>query len=337
MYSIHLQQFLPTIEMIAEELGLLQQRYFIHCPNPGLKYRGVRPFSRYITMDPEYIYLITEDCASDFPVDTISYIATFQINGQANHICCPDMEPDHLMAVLLETFSSYQEKQFQIDRLVFSNSDLTQMCFLAEKLLGNPVLIHDDWFIVVAMSEDMANVMPPEVVASSRREFIPRTIVDDFKFNPSYLKTYATRGAALWDGISPADAGNCLYVNLFDGNNYKGRFLTLQIHRKFRKSDYLLSECIAERVMTILHRKKPGDNWQYHSMDDIVFDLLEGRAQDLAEISLLLNTLKWGKHDQYLCLRAQSQQQDTTEVLDHVIHGDLIKAFPGSYVMLIKK
>ena len=337
MHSIQLQQFLPTIEMIAEELGFLQERYFIHCPQPGLKYRGVRPYSRFITMDPDYLYLLTEESAAGFPVDTYSYISTFSLNGHANHICCPDIESDRLMAVLLELFSSYQDQQMQMDRLVFSNSDLTQLCFLAEKLLGNPVLIHDDWFIIVAMSEDMANIMPPEVIATSRRKFIPKDVVDEFKFNPSYIKTYASRGAALWDGTSPSDAGQCLYVNLFDGNQYKGRFFILQARRKFRKSDYMLAECIAQRVTMILRRKKAGDNWQYHSMDDIVYSLLEGRPQDLAELSLLLDMMKWGKNDQYLVVRTQSQQADTTAVLDHVIHGDLLNLFPGSYVMLIKK
>jgi len=337
MYSIQLQQFLPTIEIIAEELGFLQERYFIHCPQPGLKYRGIRPYSRFITLDADFLYLLTQDTAPGFPVDTHSYISTVPLNGHANHICCPDIEPERLMAVLLELFSTYQDQQVQMDRLVFSNSDLTQMCFLAEKLFGNPVLIHDDWFIIVAMSEDMANVMPPDEVATSRRKFIPKDLVDEFKFNPAYLKTYSTRNASLWDGASPADAGQCLYVNLFDGNQYKGRFFVLQVHRKFRKSDFLLAECIAQRIMMVLHRKKPGDNWQYHSMDDIMYALLEGRPQDLAETSLLLGMMKWGKGDQYLCVRTQSQQSDTTAVLDHVIHGDLINAFPGNYVMLIKK
>lgn len=337
MYSIQLQQFLPTIEMIAEELGFLQQRYFIHCPQPALKYRGIRPYSKYITMEEDYLYLLTESNYAGFPLDTYSYISTFQINGHANHICCPDMEPEHLMAVLLELFSTYRDQQMQIDRLVFSNSDLTQMCFLAEKLFGNPVMIHDDWFIVVAMSEDMANVMPADVVATSRRKFIPKDIVDEFKFNPSYLKTYSSHGAALWDGVSPNEAGRCLYVNLFDGSQYKGRFFILQVHKKFRKSDFLLAECIAQRICLVMNRKKPGDNWQYHSMDDIVYALLEGKTQDLAELSLLLDMMKWGKNDQYLCIRTQSQQSDTTVVLDHVIHGDLINLFPGSYVMLIRK
>lgn len=337
MHSIQLLQFLPTIEMIAEELGFLQQRYFLHCPQSAQKYRGVRPYSKYSRLEPDYLYLLNEESFGGFPVDQYSYISTFSLNGQANHICCPDMEADHLMAVLLELFSTYQDTQIQLDRQLFGNSDLTQVCFLAEKLLGNPVLIHDDWFIIVAMSEDMANVMPPEVVATSRREFIPRELVDDFKFNPAYLKTYSTRGAALWDGTSPNDAGRCLYVNLFDGMEYKGRFFILQTNRKFRKSDFLLAECFAQRINMILNRKKPGDNWQYNSMDDIVYGLLEGRKQDLAETSLLLNMMKWGKNDQYVVLRTQSQQADTTYVLDHVIHGDLINAFPGSYVMMIKK
>ena len=179
--------------------------------------------------------------------------------------------------------------------------------------------------------------MPADIIATSRRKFIPKDLVDEFKFNPSYLKTYSTHGAALWDGISPSDAGQCLYVNLFDANQYRGRFFILQTRQKFRKSDYLLAECIAQRIILVMRRKKPGDNWQYHSMDDIVYSLLDGRSQDLAELSLLLDMMKWGKNDQYLCLRTQSQQPDTTTVLDHVVHGDLINLFPSSYVMLLRK
>ena len=67
-----------------------------------------------------------------------------------------------------------------------------------------------------------------------------------------------------------------MYVNLVDNGIYKGRLLVLENNAKFRTSDFLMAECIAQRAIMLLKRKQPGDNWQYHSMDDIFMEILRG-------------------------------------------------------------
>lgn len=85
--------------------------------------------------------------------------------------------------------------------------------------------------------------------------------------------------------------------------------------------------------MFLLRRKQLGENMSYRSMDDIVFDLLQGKQPDPADMAQLLNMLNWGKSDHFLCVRIKNQQANVTAVMEHVLHSDLFRAFPGSYIM----
>ena len=56
-----------------------------------------------------------------------------------------------------------------MDRLVMASGSLDELCQLGQELGGCPVCIHDDWFIIIAMSRDLPRVMPPERVAECVR------------------------------------------------------------------------------------------------------------------------------------------------------------------------
>lgn len=337
MEMIQLKQFRPTLQMLSEELDIRDVEHQLFAPDPKRDYKGVRPFSRYMTLQKDYIYLIGKDNASEFPVNEFDYISTEWIPGQVNHIFCPNISPEQLMALLLDVFRWYQDQETKMDHLVFSNGDLNDLCNLAERAFRNPVCIHDDWFMMIAMSKEMESFMTLDYSRSGRRGFLPSKLVEDFKFDTEYLKTYSGVGAALWEGLDPYGTGRSIYVNLLDSGIYKGRLLILEDATVFRSRDYLLAECVAQRAMLILQRKQPGDNWQYHSMDDIFMDILRGVRQDTADISLMLDLMQWDKNDQYACAIIQSQQRDSAEILGHVVHGDLFRLIPNSYVMFVKQ
>lgn len=337
MESIHLKQFRPTLQMLSEELDMRDVEHQLFAPVPERDYKGVRPFSRYMTLQKDYIYLITKDTASEFPVNEFDYICTEWIPGQVNHIFCPGISSEQLMALLLDVFRWYQDQETKMDHLVFSNGDLNDLCNLAERAFCNPVCIHDDWFMMIAMSKETANIMTLDYSRSGRRGFLPAKLVEEFKFDTEYLKTYSGTGAALWEGLGADGKGRSIHVNLIDNGIFKGRLLVLEEGVKFRTSDFLLAECLAQRAMLILKRKEPGDNWQYHSMDDIFMEILRGVRQDTADTALMLELMQWEKNDQYACALIQNQQRDSAEILGHVVHGDLFRLIPNSYVMFIKQ
>lgn len=337
MEALELKQFRPTLQMLSEELDGLGVRHQLFAMIPEREYKGIRPFSRYMTLQKDYLYLLSRDNAAEFPVNHFDYICTEWIPGQMNHIFCPDISSEQLMALLLDVFRWYQEQETKMDHLVFAECNLNDLCNLAEKAFGNPVCFHDDWFMVIAVSSGMERIMKLDYSRSHRRGFLPAQLVEDFKFDTEYLKTYSHVGAALWNGLEPYGTGRSIYVNLIDNEIYKGRMLVLEDGTRFRARDFRMAECIAQRAVMILKHKEPGDNWQYHSMDDIFMEALHGEKQDIADTSLMLELMQWEKDDQYACALIQSQERDSAEILGHVVHSDLCHMIPNSYVMFLQQ
>lgn len=319
---------LPSIEMVAD--ALLREGIACRVTVCGGQrtYRGVRVYSGQKPLQQDLIYLLARPEA-DFPQDTYAYISTEETSGQADHLYCPDSGGEVLLNILLDYFASFREAQLRIDQLVFQGEGLQELCRLGETLLDNPVCIHDDWFIMTAMSPGIESVMMPEYVAFSDKGFVPRAIVEDFKHDSDYLETYAYREARLWRG--DGDAPSSLYVNLWDGNVYRGRLLVLRQVRDFRRQDYLLAEFLAQRALSLLERQDLG---QYQGMDGIVYKLLSGELPDPADLDRLLKALRWDIADRFLCVRLRTQRASEVSLLDHALHSELFQVFPGSYILL---
>lgn len=330
MDMTRLLRLFPTIEIIREELSLGGWRCQESISDPDCVYRNVRLFTGRQELHPDILYALRPG-ETGFPTDQYSYICTTPIEGKANHLCFPEQTPEVLLDELMELFSQYQQMESMIDQLTYRNASLQELCELSAELLENPVYIHDDWFIIIGMSRQAEQLMAPEYVTPSTMGFVPRVILDDFQHDSDYLETYAHPNAQVWKGIGGVP--DSLYVNLWDGNLYRGRFLVIRDQRDFRKADFMLAEVLTQRAIFLLQKKLPGQQPQYRSMDDILFSLLEGRQTEVADLSHLLLTMHWNKEDPFLCVRIRSQEESRNTVIEHVLHGDLFRLFPGSYIM----
>ena len=319
---------LPTMEMVADALLQAGVACRSTVRNRKKTYHGVRLYNGRQELREDILYLLSGHEA-DFPTDTHAYISAADLPGRADHLCCPDRDESFLLEFLLEYFTNCQETQFRIDQMVLQGAGLEELCRLGETLLENPVCIHDDWFIMTAMSPGIQAVMMPEYVSSSNKGFVPRAIVEDFKHDSDYLETYAYREARIWRGTDSAPSS--LYVNLWDGAVYRGRLLVIRQVRDFRRQDFLLAELLAQRAMALLERQDLG---QYQGMDGVVYKLLTGEQPDPADLSRLLKALQWDLSDQFLCARVRPQETSETSLLDHALHSELFQTFPGSYILL---
>lgn len=320
----------PTLSMLAGELEHLG----IYCLSEGQlsqeTFRSVCLFTGTVPV-PGILYILRTEDASRFPVDQCPYICCQPVSGESAHLFCPGQDAYALLATLTELFARWQFWEQQLDQLVYQNVSLHDICQVGESILECPICIHDDWFIMLAMSQGLPKVMPPEYIMSSSRAFVPTIIVEDFKYDTDYLETYQHRNARYWQ--SSPDLPGCLYVNLWNGDLYQGRLLAVAHRRDFRPMDYLLAEFLTQRVTILMQHRQLGQPQTYRSMDDILFDLLRGQKADSAEESQLLSMLGWNRNDKFTCIRVRRQHSDSTPVADHTLHSDLFRAFPGSYIL----
>ncbi len=320
-------RLLPTMQMMAEVLpgAVLWTR------EPALSYRGVRLYRGQQPLETDIVYLLRPEDTGTFPLDTYSWVSTIPASGSANHIVCPEFSMEEILEQLLSLFARCQAGETELDDLVYQEGSLQELCELGARLMDNPVYIHDDWFMMLARSAQVDQVMPPEYMMSSAAGFVPRVIVEDFKYDSDYLETYSYRTAQIWE--SGPGIPRCMYVNLWEGKVYRGRLLVIETNHPFRAGDGLVAQVLTQRALFLLRRKPLGET-QQQSMDNAVFRLLQGVLPEPADLSQLLGTLGWNREDQFVCLRIQSQQANATPLMEHLVHSDLFQHFPDAYILL---
>jgi len=324
-------RLLPTLPMLAESLAQAGWDCEMMLADADLGYRGIRLYHGQRELQENVLYLLRPE-EEDFPFETHSYLSAVPHPGKANHLICPGRPDEEIMDQLLEVFSQFQAWQDAIDLLVYRNADLQELCELGAQLLENPVCIHDDWFVMMAITAEYTEIMELEYMMSSAKGFVPRAVVEDFQYDSDFLETYAHHDARIWD--APDKNQKSLYVNLWDGPVYKGRLLVAYKNREFLHRDFLLAEVLTQRAVMLLRRKRLGDEDVHQNMDDIIFALVQGRQTEPLELSHLLNMLNWQTSDRFLCLRIRPQQSNSMAMRDHLIHSDLFRCFPGSYILL---
>jgi len=323
-------RLLPTMPMLAESLMQAGWRCEMVISDEAQSYRSIRLYHRNQKLQKDVLYLL-RPTETAFPFDDYSYLSAAAHPGRANHLVCPDHPDEEILDQLLEVFSQFRLWEESIDMLLYRNASLQELCELAGQLLENPVCIHDDWFVMMAMTAEYSQLMEPEYWMSSTKGFIPRAVVEDFQNDSDYLETYSHHDAQIWNHTENRKS---LYVNLWDGTVYKGRLLVAQKNRDFRHRDFLLAEVLTQRAVLLLRRKQLGEENIHQNMDTIVFALLQGRQPEPVDLAHLLNMLNWQKTDRFLCLRLKPQQNGSTPMTEHMLHSDLFQVFPESYILL---
>ena len=331
MENRELMHLYPSLGMLAEELNRAGLTCRVEREAGTRRFRGARRYAPGANPPEDVICVLGPGDAARFSGNPHACVSTAPLPGRGPCVLCLNRAPEEVLDALLAIFENCREMEARLDELVYRNGDMKQLCELGASLLDNPICIHDDWFVMVARSAELAEVMQPDYVMSSSKEFIPRAIVEDFRNDGEYLETYARRSAQIWD---PSPNGpRCLYANLWEGSVYRGRLLIVEYRRDFRQMDYALADLLAQRAVTLLNRSRPGPDRSYRSMDDIVFDLLNSRPVEPQEESQLLDMLGWGRGDELLCVRLESQQQAESAVTEHTLHSDLFQAFPQGYIL----
>ena len=331
MDELVLRHLYPTLDMLAEALNRAGLACRVERGAGNRGFRGVRRFRPGAPLPEDVICVVDPRDIAQFRGSANACVSAAPVPGRGGCILCLNRSAEELLDALLEIFERCREMEERMDELVYRNGDLRLLCELGAELLDNPICIHDDWFVMIARSSELPQVLPPDYVMSSSKEFIPRMIVEDFKDDGEFLETYAHRDARLWD--IPSKGPKCLYVNLWEGSAYRGRLLVAEYRRGFRRLDYAVAELLAQRALILLSRGRPGPEHTYRSMDDIVLDLLNGRPLEPTEEARMPDMLGWSRGDMMLCMRLEPQQQVESAVLEHALHSDLFQAFPKGYIL----
>lgn len=355
-----LQRFLPTLSIIHEELEMrgwtvteYQEKAF--CTEKGRvggqkdsvprqeafsenafvhQFKNVRLFNGQRFPEKEILYIVPENKIHEFPCDEFSYITNYEAEGLAAHLVCNYTSEADCLTMLMDIFDEFISIEQRMDELVLTQDSLHVLCNFGESYLGNALVIHDDWFIVIAMSDGMHHVMPPEHITSTNKYFIPRKFTDAFKFDQEYSLSSQRKGFGIWLSGHQPESKRSMYVNLWDGDLYRGRMVCVEYDCEFRNCHFLFAECLAQRAMLMMREINPSENWTYRSMDDFADALLKGIPLAKEDETLFMGILGWKYTDQYLCVQVRSQQEEQSTLMEHALHSDICQLFHYGYPVI---
>ena len=336
MGSFHLIPFQPTLSAIAETFDILGWQYQAMFTDDRQSYRGLQLYSGQSGLEADILYVVTDEYRDVFPADTYSYLSSAPLSSKAGHICVFQHSPKQLLEHLLALFQQYHDLEQELDEMVFSETGLDELCNWYRKVTDNPVCIHDSWFVITAMSDDLPDVMHPESVAASLKQYIPHKFIDAFQSDRDYLDSYSHKEARVWISSHQPESNRCIYANIWDEDTCIGRIVIIEENRRFQAGHFLLAECLAQRAALLLRRQRAAGSTGYHSMDSTVCNLLRGETGGETDAAMLLDCLGWKKTDRYLCVRLQDQQPDMAAIFGNMLHSDLFQRFPDSYILFIE-
>lgn len=327
MDTIHNSRLLPTLSMIGEALCGLGVDFTMRNTGEN-RYTGVRKY-RGQALSSTVLYLVS--AGDGFPTDEFAFLSAEPVEGRADHIFCPGQSDAELLDIFAEVFESFQRMTDAVAELAYRDATLQDLCELGETLMGNPLVIHDDWFAILAQSRGMARMLPLSDPDSSSVRFLPRHWLEDFKFDNDYRETYGHSRAMLWTQDSMRGNNQSIYVNLLHHNRYLGRLLLLGSDRPLRSVDYAVMELLMQQALVILRNR--NSPFRGRSMDMIVTDLINGAELSYSDEMAFLGMLHWKTDDPLLCIRMKNQQADDTRLMEHALHSELFTTFPRSYIL----
>lgn len=331
MDTIHNRPFLPDLSVLLEEMTAAGWACQGQIKGAG-RFRGVRIYRGQMP-DEDLLYVLSPKDAENFPRNQFSYVSAGVVPGQADHICCVEHSPEEIQELVQQVLESFQTQQTRLDDLVSSGRGLTALCALGEELLGNPVFIHDDWFVVIAKSKSTGDLLPGESYNGSALEYLPKVWLEEFKFDQEYQLTYQKSEPCIWQATPPAGDGRSLYVNLTENGTYRGRLLAVELLHPFRARDFQLMERLRLCAMLIMQCRQRNPYSKLRSMDRMVIQMLEGNPIPSSDEANFLSVLSWREDDPLLCIRLESQQRDDTALLERTLHSTLFETLSSSYIL----
>ncbi len=327
--SIASNSILLNIQMLADPMGENGWEYAAHLADRSPCLRSCQLYWGQQDLNENVLYLVPEDQAERFPANRFSYITTGDLCGNAPHIRNVGVPFGQVFNLVLTTFQRYYDFESKLGDIMAGDGSLTELSRMASDFFHNPVYIHDDMFSVLAISHREEGMLQFEYDEKTNRIHIPLWLINEYKFDDSYIHTLQRRHAGIWEKQQYPEGVRSLYVNLWDGPRYCGRLLIDEISSALQPGQYYAAEYLANHVMALL-RKLEHHHYRNYDFEELLIALLSGKKVDRRSLRTMLSILDWTDKDQYLCLMLQNQDRNNSVRVDSALNSLLSSLLPGS-------
>lgn len=325
-------RLLFNIQMVADELENYGIKFDLRTTNgtPSLKEFNI--FTKDTQLNEDTLYYVPQTLADKFNTDKYHYITNDDIDGKAPHISNIDADATVLINTVLSILQKFRDFESELNNVIVSNGSLLDLCKIGMNFFGNPLYVHDRNFTVLALPKIIPGMINFERNENENNYHIPLWLINEFKFDESYQKTFTFRSAAIWGTDQYPHNIRSLYVNLFDQDFYYGRVLVNEIESPLKPGQFRLLEYFANYATLIIKRDSLSASHYYKDYEDTIKGLVRGNTD--SKNSDLLDFLRikgWNEDDELICIKFKTQDDKLSIHSDAALRSVLVSEFAGCF------
>lgn len=237
-----------------------------------------------------------------------------------------------ILDILQDLFTLFDEWNQKLQIALNSQRPLDLIIHASEKVFRNPMFIHDNYFYVLARSEQLDNA---DIWESDLRTGLPvvrHGIRNDFQLDREYLEGLSERKAVLFSANQRGY--QILYRNLYSSQRYIGRVLVDELVNVIQPGDYDVMEFLADFIQETIRNKGLARGGFDDHLDQEVRQLLSGQLRDNQSLLRMMLQKGWRQDDLYLCMKLVPNQTEAFLVSNTAVVDRLHVLMPSCYTLL---
>ena len=299
-----------------------------------LKY--VRQYHNGDDLDPEVLFIAS---AEDLPVeaDLSRHIALIcfgfpppVFNSDSCELLCFSASKDKqsLFQEVLDVFYYYSDYDEKIKDMIIEGHPVRDFGSVALELFETPASAFGVFEKILFIAYDPERPEGQEMYGSANDEYFPEDERSILYKNEEFLKTFEAQGPT-YSGIETYKT-HIIFYNLFDRNNYMGRFMIENTYRPFRRGDYRLVEWFGEYIKLLLSRNREYHFRANREFDQMIQELASPNGRYRDSFDHAIRSLGWEKDDNYMCYALSDGMPGSEKSLNEAAFY-LEELFDGQY------
>ena len=305
-----------NLQIIADDFAEKKEDVSVICREDPLNLDGLRIYQTGAVLKPCYLYLVFGSALSDsfrryqniaFAVIGSGDLSSFSESCRILHIK-GSLSFSEIFNQIQQTFDRYSSWDSQLQLALGSIDPLNEMLEASLDIFHNPVFAHDTNFYILSSPRHVSGMSQWVHDQRTGRLIAPLSLIQDFKLDAEYQHTLTTHGANIYS--EELRGYRILYMNLWVNGNYQGRLCVDELQTEIQPGHFFALEYLGSFIELCIRRHNLFQISMGNDSRQFFMEYLSGNVTELQTISDQIQYLNWNRHDRYLILRLETQQQD---------------------------
>lgn len=331
------------MRLLAEALERKYIKIELYGRDDNFRYQRISVFYDAAALKPGVVYLIpAKDWRAEYgEIPEVGFVILGRIlleDVPRHSASIQILDPVSIFQVLdtlQELFGLFDEWNQKLQTALNGERPLDMIIKASEKIFRNPMFIHDNYFFVLAHSEQLKNAGIWEDDLKTGRPVVRSAIRNDFQLDQEYLEGLSVKKTVLFSANQRGY--QILYHNLYNENRYIGRVLVEELVNLIQPGDYDVMEYLSEFLQETIKTKGLTGRDYDGQLDQNIRQLLNGQMSDNQNLFLMMDQKGWKQEDAYRCLKLMPNQTESYLVSNTAIIDRLHVLLPNCYTLLYEE